>query len=74
MIESPVDENYSIMVKWYKPPTPFVKLNTDSSCTDGICSGGEAVNDSMGKLIMAFSKFWGMDQVTGLKLWHSCLC
>lgn len=55
MIESPIDENYSVMVKWYKPPTPFVKLNTDGSCKDGICSGGGAVRDSMGKLIMAFS-------------------
>ncbi|XP_059306149.1 uncharacterized protein LOC132057525 [Lycium ferocissimum] len=30
------------MVKWIKPPNSFVKINSDGSCKDGQCGGGES--------------------------------
>lgn len=43
------------VVKWINPPPPFLKLNTDESCINGVCGGGGVLRDNQGRVIMVFS-------------------
>ncbi|WMV30274.1 hypothetical protein MTR67_023659 [Solanum verrucosum] len=42
------------VVKWIKPSSPVLKLNTDRSCINATCGGGGVLRDYQGRVIMAF--------------------
>lgn len=45
--------------QWQRPTTGYHKLNADGSARDGVITGGGVVRDEQGKLIAAFSSFYG---------------
>lgn len=47
------------LVKWFKPPHLFYKLNSDDSCIESMCGASGVIRDSNGHLIFAFSVFLG---------------
>nr|XP_027124187.1 uncharacterized protein LOC113740870 [Coffea arabica] len=47
------------LVAWVKPPTQYLKLNTDASVTSAGAFGGGVVRSSEGKVIFAFYKEFG---------------
>lgn len=46
-------------IKWNLQSNHRLKLNTDGSCVAGQCAGGGIIRDSHGKLVCAFSHFYG---------------
>ncbi|XP_071926081.1 uncharacterized protein [Coffea arabica] len=50
-------------VAWAKPPLGFFKLNSDASVNRGRASGGGLLRDSQGRLIFAFYKEFGEQDV-----------
>lgn len=48
-------------MQWLKPPTGFIKLNTDGACRGnlGVSAGGGIVRDSNGRFIYAFASYYG---------------
>ncbi|WMV19692.1 hypothetical protein MTR67_013077 [Solanum verrucosum] len=44
----------SFPIKWIRPSSPFVKMNSDGTCVRNSSGGGGIVRDSNGNCIMAF--------------------
>jgi len=52
---SNINSTRRVMVKWSKPSTSFVKLNSDGSCKNNLCGGGGVIRDCEGRLLFAYS-------------------
>lgn len=50
----------AIAIKWFCPPWPSLKLNTDgASKANGESGGGGVIRDHLGNVILAFSHYYG---------------
>ncbi|XP_012848325.1 PREDICTED: uncharacterized protein LOC105968242 [Erythranthe guttata] len=56
---APVREPVRRWFRWEKPPLGLYKLNVDGSSKEGLCAGGGIIRDGHGRLVAAFSSFYG---------------
>ncbi|XP_012855085.1 PREDICTED: uncharacterized protein LOC105974516 [Erythranthe guttata] len=56
---APVREPVRRWFRWEKPPLGRYKLNVDGSSKEGLCAGGGIIRDGHGRLVAAFSSFYG---------------
>lgn len=52
---SNINNRKRVIVKWSKPSTSFVKLNSDGSCKNDLCGGERVIRDCEGHLLFAYS-------------------
>lgn len=45
LLTSNIHINKIVQVKWTKPSTSFVKINSDGRCKNGYCGGGGVIKD-----------------------------
>ncbi|KAK6803077.1 hypothetical protein RDI58_000861 [Solanum bulbocastanum] len=64
VIDKPLVHTKTKIVKWNKPPDQSYKINTDGSCTGGMCGVG-GVRNIEGKILVAFSIYLGEEQIIG---------
>ncbi|XP_070056684.1 uncharacterized protein [Nicotiana tomentosiformis] len=65
LLRSTIHFDKSIIVKWIKPKSSYVKLNSDGSCKEGKCGAGGVIRDKEGFLVFAYS----LVLVSGISNW-----
>ncbi|KAH0661548.1 hypothetical protein KY284_026479 [Solanum tuberosum] len=70
---SNINSTRRVMVKWSKPSTSFVKLNSDGSCKNNLCGGGGVIRDCEGRLLFAYSLNLGEGTKSDSKLLVNCV-
>ena len=64
-IKSPSRRRAPCAIAWVRPPLGVLKFNSDASVVQGRATGGGLLRDGQGKLIFAFYKEFGEQDVLG---------